>query len=233
MKKIDILKNAVSGIVVVVLISLGVWQTSVIRRHAALNHALCVAAGQEDAAAVERLLARGANPNAEGALLNPDGDCNGQNEPNCGPVPALIIASVKSGGGPAGGETVNALLRAGADANIRNKDDGMTALMWASNSQCITLLLAHGANVNLRDHSGMTALMYAADNVDVKSLKILLAAGADINAIDKMGRTPLRFAGDALSDSAFEMGETDQKWQKYLRQSKLCVAFLTQNGAKH
>lgn len=58
----------------------------------------------------------------------------------------------------------------------------------------IRLLLTHGANVEVADRSGATALHWAvrSDNLDVAEL--LLAKGANIDTADGIGRTPAHYA---------------------------------------
>ena len=113
------------------------------------------------------------------------------------------------------------LLAHGANANQRD-DYGRTALMYVSGinmyyapyneemdddapqarlaSFPARLLLRHGANIAIRDHSGKTALMWAAQgNPQVVSL--LLAQGAWVNARDNSGRTALLCAA-SVRDSA-------------------------------
>jgi ankyrin repeat protein len=69
-----------------------------------------------------------------------------------------------------------------------------TALMDAKDPQIITWLLAHGADVNIQDFGGNTALMYNAvrllsDQLD--AIKLLLTAHADPNIQNKEGITTL------------------------------------------
>jgi len=163
---------------------------------ARLNQALCVAASQGDTARVERLLRRGANPNAVGFIPNTDGGCEDSRSEDCGPSPALFLAIIGSPGydfDPT--ETAAALLRAGADVNVKAENNyGSTALMWATSSRLTKLLLAHGAKVDLRDHDGQTALMHAAQIGTVDAVQALLAAGADVNVRDHRGQTALGLA---------------------------------------
>lgn len=85
---------------------------------------------------------------------------------------------------------------------------GKTALMLAAENrdvECIRLLLAHGANVNLRDGDGRTALLDAAavtseseidegsHGASERTLRLLLDSGADVNAQDAKGMTALMY----------------------------------------
>jgi uncharacterized protein len=77
---------------------------------------------------------------------------------------------------------VEALLRAGADANSRNAN-GTAALMTAAsagNPAAVRVLLDRGAEVNAREAArGQTALMFAAALNRVGVIRLLLARGAD------------------------------------------------------
>ena len=55
----------------------------------------------------------------------------------------------------------------------------------------IQALLELGADVNVRDYKGKTALHRAATAGFLASMEVLLANGADINAADHQGATPL------------------------------------------
>ena len=54
-------------------------------------------------------------------------------------------------------KTLEILLKAGADVNIRN-DEGKDALLFAANYMCLDMLLEAGADVNITDNDGNTAL---------------------------------------------------------------------------
>jgi ankyrin repeat protein len=60
--------------------------------------------------------------------------------------------------------------------------------------------LERGANVNARDSTGATALIWASRDGDVELVRSLLARGADTTAGTEVGMTPLMFAanGDHL-----------------------------------
>ena len=101
-------------------------------------------------------------------------------------------------------ETVEILLKHGANINLRNNDD-WTALMLASRNsridsseETVRILLEHGANVNLQNKAGQTALMFASGNSKTDSseetVRILLEHGANINLQDNTGWTALMFA---------------------------------------
>jgi ankyrin repeat protein len=60
------------------------------------------------------------------------------------------------------------------------------------------MLLAHGADVNVRDTGGNTALMYAAARHLTGMIQILMKKGADINAENKAGKTALMNTAGAI-----------------------------------
>ncbi len=80
----------------------------------------------------------------------------------------------------------------------RQDSKGRTALMkavMAGNDWEIRSLLKSGADVNISDDDGWTALMYAAryqDSLDL--LMILLQNGAEVHSINKYGASPLQLA---------------------------------------
>jgi ankyrin repeat protein len=127
-------------------------------------------------------------------------------------------------------ELIDLLLEAGG--NINASDDlGRTPLICAVSGESaakayqtynlenrfltqpadfLSLLLASGADVNVRDEQGRTCL-----HVDrpPKSIKLLAEAGADPNAADADGRTPLFYAGSSGAlNSLIEAGaEVDHR----------------------
>lgn len=84
-------------------------------------------------------------------------------------------------------------LTAGAEINGVDSS-GRTPLMHATSAQMecasvVEVLLSRGADHNLADLEGYTALMFAAWRGYAASVKCLLTAGADPNATDFEGRT--------------------------------------------
>lgn len=92
------------------------------------------------------------------------------------------------------GDTVEALIRKGADVN--SPHDTLMPLHSACmvcDADCVELLLENGANVNALDGYQRTALHYAAEK-DETCVEILLEYGADPNAADGNQDTPLHWA---------------------------------------
>ena len=91
------------------------------------------------------------------------------------------------------------LLEKGADIDAKTTDNGQTALMTAAskreNGAIVTLLLENGAEVNMENDKGATALLVAACTGDSEIVKILLEKGADVNASTQDGLTALLVAG--------------------------------------
>ena len=97
-------------------------------------------------------------------------------------------------------EVCSCLIERGADVNgcYNNKSpqNGRTPLMIASRYgqlDAMTLLIKQGANVNLQDKEGETALHYAVDGSDVSCevLSCLIENGANFDAFSNSGCTPL------------------------------------------
>ncbi len=142
-------------------------------------------ASRGDLAAVRGALAEGIDVNVLG--------CNGQT--------ALMGAAIH-GHLP----VIEALLAAQADANIRSSSDdvfgaGETALIKAALSLMVRdratvlqTLISAGANVNIKDGNGQTALMYVL--TDDAIVEMLLEAGAQVNERNAYGQTALMLAED-------------------------------------
>jgi uncharacterized protein len=157
--------------------------------------AVADAAQKQDAAALKKLIAQGADVNfAQGdgmtalhwaaehgdsamttALLR--AHANVKAATRIGAYTPLELAS--RSGSPA---VVKALLAAGADPN-RPDATGATALHLAAaagNPDAVSALLEKGANPNVRENEwGQTPLFFAAENNRAAAIKVLLAKGAD------------------------------------------------------
>jgi ankyrin repeat protein len=114
-------------------------------------------------------------------------------------------------------EAVKVLLAHDADVNAKENFRGQTALMWAAaegHAEIVSLLAMHGAELNVRSYDrdtslpkmaagtpaapiargGLTALLFAARQGEIASVKALLDAKADINALDSDGNNALTLA---------------------------------------
>jgi ankyrin repeat protein len=135
---------------------------------------LFLAISRGNLAAVQALLARGADPNAR----------------DCFEVPVLADAA-QSGDV----RIVEALLRAGAKLDAPNAyGTALTMAAYAGSAQVMKLLLARGANPNPSRPDGITVLMYAALNGDPEIVSELLRRKVDVNAKDNDGATALIYA---------------------------------------
>ena len=89
---------------------------------------------------------------------------------------------------------LQAVRKAPAVVNGRGPE-GSTLLMYAAlygSPALVKQLLEAGADPNVRNNAGATALTWAVD--DVEKVRLLVDAGADVNAISDFGRTPLMLA---------------------------------------
>ncbi len=111
------------------------------------------------------------------------------------------------------------------------------------------VLLKQGANLNLSDEKGRTALHYAAQKNDIFYVRNLVFAGADVTARDDNGLTPLcalykeqwyndvSESAEVLLSAGADVNATDKDGMtplKYAKQNddKFGVEFLTMHGAK-
>lgn len=88
----------------------------------------------------------------------------------------------------------------GAQIDIDASENGWPSLVYVcrgdrgGNPQTVQDLLDQGADVNITNYKGQTALHCAAKAGFVEPVRILLARGADVNAQDRDGDTPLHTA---------------------------------------
>lgn len=104
---------------------------------------------------------------------------------------------------------IHFLIDEGADVNSRAKN-GRTALIMATDMgfrprETIPVLLARGADPDIPDNEGKTALMWAAFHARQELVELLLAGGADLALRDHAGWTALMHAA-GLSPKASTIG---------------------------
>ena len=90
------------------------------------------------------------------------------------------------------------LIHKGGNINLPTQDDlGKTYPLLLStingHIKCVALLLSRGADVNVSDDKGYTALTYACELRNKPLVNLLLLRKADINAKDNNGNTALLF----------------------------------------
>jgi ankyrin repeat protein len=114
------------------------------------------------------------------------------------PLPLALAHAARDGNA----ELCEKLLNLGAPINDKTGRDQLTPLMRAlaaPSHETAALLLARGADLNVRNRFGTLALHYAAGHGStLDTVRLLLDAGASqhINAANDHGRTPLSVAHD-------------------------------------
>ena len=84
------------------------------------------------------------------------------------------------------------MLRQDSTATNRRGPGGSTPLMYAAlyaDADSVRLLLNHGADPNIRNDAGATALMWAVE--DPEKIRLLLRHGANVDVRSADGQTPL------------------------------------------
>ncbi len=147
--------------------------------------ALHDAVEKSDITKVQRLLEKGADPDAR------DGD---------GMTP--LMHAVKD---DKKAYIVKKLIEHGADVNAKDAI-GRTPLKFAvfeGAIKIVRILIKNGADVKSRDDDGWTPLMLAAKQGEVDIALILIEHGADVNAKDRLGRSVLNHA---LTENIVDVG---------------------------
>ena len=89
--------------------------------------------------------------------------------------------------------------------------DGWTPLHWASgrynfeDGSALRLLLEHGADINVQNRVGRTALHRASFNGALEVVRVLLEHGADVEAKNIVGETALQEAADRGHDNIVKL----------------------------
>ncbi len=119
--------------------------------------------------------------------------------------PSLVNAYAPYGFFPLGlaaffghSDTVKALIAAGADLNLHSRESMKVSALHSATAagrlEIAQVLLANGANPNLKADQDFRPLHEAAANGRLEFAEALLEAGADINARTADGKTPVAFA---------------------------------------
>lgn len=76
-------------------------------------------------------------------------------------------------------------------------------------------------DLNFRDKSGKSALMYASETDNYDLIELLLRKGADANLIDKQGQTALIYASKndhiLCVESLLRANEINVKWRDHVK----------------
>lgn len=121
----------------------------------------------------------------------PDALANETPLPPEDPAATRIAELIRSGRSRA---TLAEIRKAPAVVNGRGPG-GSSPLMYAAlygDAALMAALIKSGADPNLRNHAGATALTWSLDDSD--KVKLLVDAGADVNAASEFGRAPLMLA---------------------------------------
>jgi ankyrin repeat protein len=128
----------------------------------------------------------------------PDAVANDAVPPPPDPGATRIIDAIRAGDAA----RVNTELSGNAAAVNAKGAGGATPLMWAAldgDLQTMRQLIERGADPNLANESGVTALMWAIP--DLEKARLLLEHGADPNVKSKDQRTPLMMAASVYGSS--------------------------------
>jgi ankyrin repeat protein len=164
------------------------------RIHTNSEDPIIKAAGSGDATFVTQLLEQGSSVNERTAS-------------GLTPLMAAVI------GGHV--DVVRVLLASGANPNLRREPDNNMYNEWSAlldachaghSAEIVTLLLQAGADIEVRDQSGYSPLMWAADMAMVNGereeiVQRLIAAGADVNS--------RRLDGESVLSVALNAGNMD------------------------
>jgi len=96
------------------------------------------------------------------------------------------------------GETVDALLAAGAEVSAPSRETmkltPLASALATGQNQIARTLIAHGADVNAKGENDVTPLHTAAARGNIEAATFLLDHGADINATTTDGKKPIAYA---------------------------------------
>jgi ankyrin repeat protein len=103
---------------------------------------------------------------------------------------------------------IKTLLKRGADINSRIIDSGMTPLMMAvkvKNAQVLRYLITAGADLNLQNKEGQTALHISCILGLEDLFSILISSGANTAILDTKGKAAMSYVNPVLEDTFYNM----------------------------
>ena len=122
-------------------------------------------------------------------VLNEGVDINAPAKSNRTPLMWAILSSSS--------EYIKTLIDLGADVNAQRPDDKISPLNLAAcrnNYMGISILLEHGANIDIQDGAGDTALHYSVCQGLLSVSQLLTDSGCNVNLRDSREHTPLYLA---------------------------------------
>jgi ankyrin repeat protein len=141
---------------------------------------------------------------------------------------------------------VKKLIEGGSDPNQKDVNNGKAILHYfsessASSSESIVLyLMGFGANINLPDAKGQTALFYSVSSGNLKMTSELIHHGADLNIKNNLGETPIFHAANLeiirlLHMAGANIFETDNEGKNLLHVSKTpsISSWLIEHGVNY
>ena len=101
-----------------------------------------------------------------------------------------------------GDEELVQLLAGDLKVNVNNRfKDGLSAIWIAAftnNTKMVEILAKNGANLNLKDNKGRTALFWAVENDKKEIANALITRGADVNGSSLQSEISLKLAASWL-----------------------------------